>query len=109
LPPAMAVAIGMAVHELATNAARHGALSCKTGKVEVAWSVASSGSQRALRLAWRESGGPPVREPKRRGFGSRMIEQGLKHDLQGEAKLIFASSGLQCVIEALLPAQLAAA
>lgn len=109
LPPAIAVAIGMAFHELATNAARHGALSSTTGKVEVSWSVSSSASSRHLRIIWKESGGPVVHEPRRRGFGSRLIEQGLKHDLHGEAKLSFESSGLKCVIEAVLPAERAAA
>jgi two-component sensor histidine kinase len=109
LPPAIAVAIGMALHELATNAARHGALSSTTGKVEVSWSASSSASARHLQIIWKESGGPMVHEPKRRGFGSRLIEQGLKHDLHGEAKLSFESSGLKCVIEAVLPAERAAA
>ena len=109
LPPAIAVAIGMAVHELATNAARHGALSSTSGKVEVSWSVSCSVDARHLQIIWKESGGPMVREPKRRGFGSRLIEQGLKHDLHGEAKLFFESSGLKCVIEAVLPAERAAA
>ena len=109
LPPAIAVAIGMAVHELATNAARHGALSSTSGKVEVSWSVSSTVAARHLQIIWKESGGPMVREPKRRGFGSRLIEQGLKHDLHGEAKLFFESSGLKCVIEAVLPAERAAA
>jgi two-component sensor histidine kinase/CHASE1-domain containing sensor protein len=109
LPPAIAVAIGMAFHELATNAARHGALSSTTGKVEVSWSVSSSADARHLRIIWKESGGPTVHEPRRRGFGSRLIEQGLKHDLHGEAKLSFESSGLKCVIEAVLPAERAAA
>lgn len=109
LPPATAVAIGMALHELATNAARHGALSSTTGKVEVSWSVRCAADARNLQLMWKESGGPVVHEPKRRGFGSRLIEQGLKHDLHGEAKLTFESSGLKCVIEAVLPAERAAA
>jgi CHASE1-domain containing sensor protein/two-component sensor histidine kinase len=109
LPPAVAVAIGMALHELATNAARHGALSSTAGRVEVSWSVSPDSDASLLRLQWQEHGGPPVQQPKRRGFGSRMIEQGLKHDLRGEAKLHFDSTGVRCVIEAVLPAQLAAA
>lgn len=109
LPPAVAVAIGMALHELATNAARHGALSSTTGRVEVSWTLSSRSDASLLHMEWKEHGGPTVQQPKRRGFGSRMIEQGLKHDLRGEAKLYFEHSGVRCVIEAVLPAQLAAA
>lgn len=109
LPPAVAVSIGMALHELATNAARHGALGSPKGRVEVSWTVSSTSDERRLVLTWQESGGPPVREPQRRGFGSRMIEHGLKHDLQGEAKLYFESTGVRCVVEALLPAEAQAA
>jgi two-component sensor histidine kinase/CHASE1-domain containing sensor protein len=109
LPPSAAVALGMAIHELATNAARHGALSSTSGRVSVSWSVATSGPWPRLTLVWQESGGPPVQPPQRRGFGSRMIERGLRHDLQGEAKLHFEATGLRCVIEAPLPAALEAA
>jgi CHASE1-domain containing sensor protein/two-component sensor histidine kinase len=109
LPPAVAVAIGMALHELATNAARHGALSSTTGRVEISWIVSARSDASVLRMEWQEHGGPPVQQPKRRGFGSRMIEQGLKHDLRGEAKLYFESAGVRCVIEAVLPARRAAA
>lgn len=109
LSPASAVAIGMAVHELATNAARHGSLSSPTGRLSVIWTITPNDSGLTLRMVWEESGGPPVEEPSRRGFGTRMIERGLKHDLQGEAKLYFNRSGLKCIIEANLSAKLAAA
>ncbi|MFO7305167.1 MAG: CHASE domain-containing protein [Gammaproteobacteria bacterium] len=109
LPPASAVAIGMAVHELATNAARHGSLSSPHGHLSVRWTVTPDDTGMTLRLVWEESGGPPVQEPSRRGFGTRLIERGLKHDLQGEAKLYFHRSGVKCVIEAHLCPHLAAA
>ncbi len=62
-----------------------------------------------LCLTWQETGGPSVAKPTRRGFGTRMIERGLKHDLQGDATLVFASDGLRCVITMPLAAQQAVA
>jgi len=109
LAPKPAVAIGMALHELATNAARHGSLSAPGGRLEVSWTVTFADSERRLKLLWQESGGPPVIEPARRGFGSTLIERGLKHDLRGEAKLYFEPAGLRCVIDVALPAELVAA
>ncbi len=109
LAPNAAVALGMAVHELATNAARHGSLSVPGGRVNVSWNVHESSNSRNLRFEWRESGGPGVVEPKRRGFGTRMIERGIQHDLQGNAKFEFAPGGVICTIEASLLNQEAAA
>ena len=100
LAPRAALALAMALHELGTNAAKYGALSAEGGRVAIAW--ASDGDK--LRLEWRESGGPPVETPKRRGFGSRLIERGLEADLGGVAALHFELGGLRCVIEASLAA-----
>ena len=61
-------------------------------------------SERRLALRWTERGGPPVAPPERRGFGSRLVEQGLPLDLGGSARLDFEPAGLVCTIEALLPA-----
>ncbi len=92
LEPAAALSFGMIFHELATNAAKYGALSAPDGRVLVDWTVANQGG-RTLHLTWREVGGPPVRPPEGRGFGSRLIERNVRHDLAGEVKLDYASDG----------------
>ena len=93
LPPAAALSLGMVFHELATNAAKYGALSAPDGRVLVDWSLADQ-TRRRLRLLWREVGGPPVSPPERRGFGSRLIERNVRHDLAGEVELDYAGDGL---------------
>jgi two-component sensor histidine kinase/PAS domain-containing protein len=103
LPPQTAVSLAMAVHELSTNAIKHGALSGAAGVVSVAWEVVPGDAGPRLRLQWRESGGPPVAAPSRRGFGSRMIERGLAAELHGKVTLEFDSTGLRCTIDAPLP------
>ncbi|WP_428149522.1 sensor histidine kinase [Brevundimonas sp.] len=92
LGPAMALSLGMIFHELATNAAKYGALSAPDGRIFVDWTIANQTS-RTLDVVWREVGGPPVETPVRRGFGSRLIERNVRHDLAGEAKLSYASDG----------------
>lgn len=99
LRPKAALAMAMALNELATNAVKYGALSNGTGVVDVDWSVTQDNPQQ-FHLRWAESSGPPVAAPRRRGFGSRLIEQGLAHDLAGKARLTFAREGLVCAIEA---------
>ena len=92
LGPAAALSFGMIFHELATNAAKYGALSVPDGRVFVDWTVANQ-SSRILSVVWREVGGPAVSPPTRKGFGSRLIERNVRHDLAGEAKLSYASDG----------------
>jgi two-component sensor histidine kinase len=109
-----AVAIHMALHELGENAAQHGALRRQGGKVDIYWSVGYDvvdGKQVAARLVfnWRESGGPVVGAPQRRGFGSKLIEQGLPRELGGEARLNFDSAGLRFSMAAPLSNRLAQA
>jgi two-component sensor histidine kinase len=96
LGPKAALALGLALHELATNAAKHGALSVPGGRVEVAWGLEGDANERVLRLGWRELGGPPVAATSRHGFGRTLIEQGLRHDLGGEVALEFRPEGLAC-------------
>ncbi|WP_119680567.1 sensor histidine kinase [Indioceanicola profundi] len=103
LAPQTAVSVGMAVHELCTNAIKYGALSNAKGQVSVRWEVQNNDSGRRLRLEWTESGGPPVEPPARRGFGSRMIERGLAAELSGEVRLNFRKEGVVCTIDAPLP------
>jgi PAS domain S-box-containing protein len=91
--------LGLAFHEMATNAAKYGALSVPEGLVAVRWSLRriKSGS-RLVDIVWSERGGPPVLPPARRGFGSGLLERGLTHDLGGSVKLDFRPEGLECRI-----------
>jgi two-component sensor histidine kinase len=100
LSPKIALSLSMAMHELATNAVKYGALSNDRGRVDVAWSVQAGGQKERLHLEWRESGGPPVSPPSRRGFGSRLVERGLAGELGGTVQLNFEPTGVVCVIEA---------
>ena len=93
LRPEAAIALHSALHELATNAAKYGALSAPSGRVEVSWQIMGQGD--LLEVHWRERGGPPVRPPARRGFGSRLLERGLVHQFRAEAELIFAPAGVE--------------
>ncbi len=97
LEPAPALSLGMIFHELATNAAKYGALSIGEGRVFVDWLIQDN-ARSYLMLTWHETGGPPVRMPERRGFGSRLIERNVRHDLAGEAKLGYASGGFSAEI-----------
>lgn len=103
LNPKAAVALGMAIHELATNAAKYGALSVPGGRVTVRCLVVGGGRDARLEVEWRESGGPTVIAPERRGFGSRLLEQGLAAELDGKVKLEFRPGGVRCRME--LPMQ----
>jgi two-component sensor histidine kinase len=98
LSPKQALALSLALHELATNAAKYGSLSCHDGRVEIAWEANAD----QLHLSWRESGGPPVVPPSRRGFGTRLIEGGAVRDMEGDAHLEFAPDGVRCLITAAL-------
>ncbi|MGB7253736.1 MAG: sensor histidine kinase [Xanthobacteraceae bacterium] len=89
-----AVSLSMVIHELCTNAVKHGALSAAGGHVSISWTAADG----RFRLHWKESGGPAVREPTRKSFGSRLIEQALPGQLQGEARLKFETDGLSCEV-----------
>jgi two-component sensor histidine kinase len=90
-----AQAIGLAIHELATNAMKHGGLSVATGKVRISWSFEdTAGGPRALRLRWIEHGGPAVALPAHKGFGHMVIDSMLARSLNGEVKLDFAPAGL---------------
>jgi PAS domain S-box-containing protein len=98
LPASIAVVLGMAVHELATNAAKYGSLSSGAGQVRVAWSVERRDGVPTLLLAWREAGGPDVRPPERLGFGSRLIRQTITQELMGVLDLRFEPDGVCCTM-----------
>jgi PAS domain S-box-containing protein len=102
LGPKHALTLGMAIHELATNAAKYGALSAKSGIVEVAWDVQAE--TRRLHLRWSELGGPPVETPQSSGFGRLLLERALAADLRGDVRLDFGTSGLRCEIDVPLEA-----
>jgi two-component sensor histidine kinase len=106
LSPKAAVAIAMGVHELATNAMKYGAFSNDTGKVTVSWTIGAA-EPSMLTIEWRESGGPVVSAPVKRGFGSRLIERNLAHDLDGSAKIDFQADGIVCTISSRLVSILA--
>jgi PAS domain S-box-containing protein len=98
LQPKAALTLAMVFHELATNAAKHGALSNgDPGKIDIAWQIEPTAHGR-MRLRWQESGGPPVTPPGRRGFGSRVIEGGLAQELDGEVRLDYEPAGVVCQI-----------
>ncbi|HRO32901.1 MAG TPA: HWE histidine kinase domain-containing protein [Brevundimonas sp.] len=97
LDPAQVLSLGMVFHELATNAGKYGALSTPDGRVFVDWSVADQRAPR-LHLTWRESGGPPAQPPQKHGFGSRLIERNVRHDLAGEIELHYGPEGFRADI-----------
>ena len=99
LKPQQALSLGMAFHELATNAAKYGALSNENGVVEVTWMVAGAkAGEQELMLHWQERGGPGVVAAGRLGFGLRLIDRSITHELGGSATFDFAPDGLDCRI-----------
>jgi PAS domain S-box-containing protein len=87
-----ALALSLALHELATNAAKHGALSTPEGRVSIRWSATAG----ELNLSWVEEGGPRVTAPTRAGFGTRLLQRGLARELDGEVTVTFAPEGVRC-------------
>jgi PAS domain S-box-containing protein len=106
LTPNATLALGVALHELATNAVKYGALSTATGSIVIAWTIEPSAEGNRLILRWQEKGGPPVAVPSRKGFGSQVIERGLAHELDAVARLDLQPDGLVCTID--IPAPQAA-
>ncbi|MDZ4866465.1 MAG: PAS domain S-box protein [Alphaproteobacteria bacterium] len=98
LSPKQALALSMALHELATNAAKYGALSNDAGRIDVVWRVALDGGAE-LQLTWTESGGPPVAQPTRTGFGSRLVQRSLAQDLGGATSIEYRPQGVISVIK----------
>ena len=100
--PKAALTLGLALHELATNAAKHGALSIPGGRVIVEW-VVRSDRNAVLELTWRETGGPPVRSSRCRSFGLMLLEQIAPRDLNGSAVMTFSPDGVSYRLDAPLP------
>lgn len=99
LTPKTALALSMALHELTTNAVKYGALSVPQGGVAVHCELRHRHGTPWLHMAWREHGGPPVAAPTRRGFGSRLIAEGLAFELDGSVSLEFDRDGVVCIID----------
>jgi two-component sensor histidine kinase len=100
IPPRMALALAMALQELATNAVKYGALSNGVGQIGIHWNLNGQRTPDRLHLVWQETEGPPVREPARRGFGTRLIERSLANDLNGQVRIEFAPTGVLCSVDA---------
>jgi two-component sensor histidine kinase len=96
--------LGMALHELATNAAKYGALSTGEGRVVLASRLESAGDASRLHIVWKEAHGPAVEEPQRRGLGTKLIQEGLVYESGGTVELAFLPSGVCCEIDVPLPA-----
>lgn len=94
LAPNDALSLGLTIHELATNAAKYGALGANGGRVSISWTLEDD----AVRIVWQESGGPPVPATRKRGFGTDLIEKIVAHELNRPVELDFAPDGVRCVI-----------
>jgi two-component sensor histidine kinase len=92
-------ALTLALHELATNAAKYGALSVESGWIEIVWETTPG----VLRFIWREHDGPVVAPPRRRGFGSRLITDNLEAAFNGDVELSYRPSGVECRLSASVP------
>ena len=93
------VMLSMALHELATNAAKYGALSTADGRVFVAWDIDNKTGDKRIALRWREVGGPEVTPPTRHGFGSTLIEKGFPAQLGGHASINYEPTGVSATLE----------
>jgi len=103
LGPEQSVTMSMALHELAINAVKFGALSNETGKISIVWSLKDDG--KAFELEWQEQGGPTVNEPGHEGFGMTMVRKALANELQGEVDVTFSPEGLYCRVTAPLASE----
>ncbi len=103
VPGSVGLALTLALHELATNACKYGALSNESGKIQIRWEETDDRSSKRFRFGWKEVDGPPVSAPQRRGFGSRMIERSLQSYFDGNTFLRFDPSGVEFAIDAAMP------
>jgi len=95
LPSQLAVTLGMAIHELTTNAARFGALSAPEGKVDVTWTVTIAANGRRLDFEWLEKDGPRVKKPRHKGFGTRLLDIVLPGQIQAKADIAYRAEGVR--------------
>ncbi|MFD4838048.1 CheR family methyltransferase [Achromobacter sp. NPDC058515] len=99
LTPKAGLALAMAIHELATNAAKYGALSTSDGRLTVCWQVVTCAEGPSLRIDWREEGGPAIKSPPKPGFGTTLIERVLAFEFDAKVERSFAHEGLTCVFD----------
>ena len=97
--PSEAQMVGLAIHELGTNAAKYGALSSDSGRVDISWTETPGPQGSDVRLSWTERGGPTVAQPTRHGFGSRILEQLVARAVEGKVTINFAPGGLVWVLD----------
>jgi PAS domain S-box-containing protein len=102
--PKVALALGISFHELATNAVKYGAFSNEHGSIQIGWLIEPHTEGDRLIMHWEEKGGPPVTTPTTKGFGSRVIERGLAHELDAKVKLDYNRAGVSCTIDIPAPA-----
>ena len=102
-PPKAALALSIAFNELATNAMKYGAFSNADGSIRIEWTTEAAPAGKRLVLIWKEKDGPPVAPPAHRGFGSRVLERGLAHELEGTVHLDYRPDGLVCTMDIPLP------
>ncbi|MDR6773204.1 chemotaxis protein CheB [Azospirillum sp. BE72] len=95
LRPKAALALGMVIHELVTNAVKYGALSVAEGRVVVRWETGQGDADPALLVHWRETGGPALSPPSHHGFGSKLITQQIRYELRGDAVVDYRPTGLE--------------
>jgi two-component sensor histidine kinase len=95
LTPRAAMSLHLVLHELATNAAKYGALSAPGGRLDVTWGIEPHQAGEQLQLRWKESGGPRVKPPTRRGFGSTVIEEAVQYELDGRTSPEYLAEGFQ--------------
>jgi two-component sensor histidine kinase len=99
IPPPMALSLSMALHELCTNPLKYGALGPSGGQVRISWTTAAASTGTRLVIRWEEHGGPPVTPPARKGFGSRLIQDGLARELNGVVGMSYEPAGVVCTID----------
>lgn len=99
LTPAAAQAIGLALHELATNATKYGALSSHSGQVHITWATVAGPPQPRFTMSWAESGGPPVSAPQRRGFGHTVFDRMIRQSLNATITLDYDAGGVRWFLE----------
>ncbi|WP_407175146.1 CheR family methyltransferase [Bradyrhizobium sp. STM 3562] len=99
LQPKPAETFALAIHELATNTVKYGALSQPSGRIDITWRIVEASNPRELIFQWHERGGPPVSPPQRKGFGTEMLERTLAFEFKARTSLRYDPSGIQCTIE----------
>jgi len=99
LDPRRAISIGMVLHELATNAAKYGALSNAAGRISLVATARQGVDDGGLSLTWKETGGPSVTEPPKTGFGIRLVHNEMRHTMKGNCQFSFEPDGLKVILD----------